>query len=305
MDRAPHQFSFSSRIVGLCALGALIALNSCSSTQKKTTSQDLPGVEAPAVPAYGPSEAMGPPAPDASTGAAPLEPMVNVGPQPLRSKSLVLVLGPGMAQGMSYIGAIRALSDAKIPIGSVLGTEMGGVVGALYALHGSANSLEWSMLRLKDEVLKKNPSDLLSRVLNKNRASEKLEAELTRAFGQKDLIQMRLPLRLSLQPKESSAPQLMDHGAVVPMLLETYQPVPPRVSQSLAQMLVDEAVKLSAGPVLVLQTGEPTVNGGDLLISIPMKGIGPEDFSRRTESIFQGKKAVQAKLPEIRRLLSP
>ena len=48
-------------------------------------------------------------------------------------RPIVLVLGPGMARGFAFAGVLRALNEAKIPIGAVIGTEMGALVSALYA----------------------------------------------------------------------------------------------------------------------------------------------------------------------------
>jgi lysophospholipid hydrolase len=54
----------------------------------------------------------------------------------LCGKSIGVVLGGGGARGLSHIGALRALSDAGIPIDMVGGTSIGSLIGGLYAREG-------------------------------------------------------------------------------------------------------------------------------------------------------------------------
>jgi len=47
-------------------------------------------------------------------------------------KSVTLVLGSGGARGLSFVGCIEALLERKIRIGRIVGSSMGGVIGAMY-----------------------------------------------------------------------------------------------------------------------------------------------------------------------------
>lgn len=49
------------------------------------------------------------------------------------STKVGLVLSGGGAKGISYIGALRVLEANEIPIDYVVGTSIGGVIGAFYA----------------------------------------------------------------------------------------------------------------------------------------------------------------------------
>ena len=62
-----------------------------------------------------------------------------------------LVLSGGAAKGLAHVGAIRAIEAAGVPVDVVAGTSMGAVVGGLYAVGYSADSLE-AVVRGQDWV---------------------------------------------------------------------------------------------------------------------------------------------------------
>jgi NTE family protein len=65
---------------------------------------------------------------------------------------LCLILGPGMAKAMAEASVLEAIHKAKLPVHCVVGTEMGAVVGALFASSGgSTNNLQWQLFKLNKE----------------------------------------------------------------------------------------------------------------------------------------------------------
>ena len=48
--------------------------------------------------------------------------------------TLTLALGGGAARGLAHLGALRVLEEERIPIERIVGTSMGAVIGAMYAL---------------------------------------------------------------------------------------------------------------------------------------------------------------------------
>ena len=56
--------------------------------------------------------------------------------------TVALVLSGGGAKGASHIGVIKRIEELGIPVDMVLGTSMGGLVGALYALDYSPAQLD-------------------------------------------------------------------------------------------------------------------------------------------------------------------
>lgn len=51
-----------------------------------------------------------------------------------RPKKIALVLGGGSARGLAHIGILKVLERERIPIDIIVGTSMGALVGAAYAL---------------------------------------------------------------------------------------------------------------------------------------------------------------------------
>jgi len=70
-------------------------------------------------------------------------------------KKISLVLGSGSAKGYAHIGVLKALEENKIPIKKIIGTSMGALIGALYALHPDAK-------RVEEKILKYQLKDLIS-----------------------------------------------------------------------------------------------------------------------------------------------
>jgi hypothetical protein len=139
------------------------------------------------------------PSPDLKTEAPP-----SYGPAPVITKSVVLVLGPGEAKAFAEAGVIRVLSDAKIQIAGVYGVELGGLVGALYALDGSVNHLEWELMHFKDDQLVASES-ALDRFMKRRPDASALEESLKKAFGDRDVSKTTIPLKLVVQPQYAQA----------------------------------------------------------------------------------------------------
>ena len=63
-------------------------------------------------------------------------------PTPAEEQGWTLVLSSGGARGFAHLGVIEVLEEERIPIERVIGSEMGAVVGGLYALGLSAEEVE-------------------------------------------------------------------------------------------------------------------------------------------------------------------
>src|SRR5215208_3411693 len=66
----------------------------------------------------------------------PLAPADDVPPR------VALVLGGGGARGFAYVGVIRVLEEAGVPVELIVGSSVGSLVGALYARGASRHVLE-------------------------------------------------------------------------------------------------------------------------------------------------------------------
>jgi len=69
----------------------------------------------------------------------------------------VLVLGGGAMRGMAHIGVIRALIEARVQVDAIVGTSIGALIGARWAMGASIEELEEDALGVTEQaVLKRN-----------------------------------------------------------------------------------------------------------------------------------------------------
>ncbi|HWG35837.1 MAG TPA: patatin-like phospholipase family protein, partial [Gemmatimonadaceae bacterium] len=69
----------------------------------------------------------------------------------------VLVLGGGAMRGMAHIGVIRALIEARVQVDAIVGTSIGALIGARWAMGASIDELEADALGVTEQaVLKRN-----------------------------------------------------------------------------------------------------------------------------------------------------
>ena len=257
----------------------------------------------------GPPEPMGPPIPP---------PPEQFGPELPKQRSVVLVLGPGMARGFAHAGAIRALHEAKIPIGAVLGTEIGSLMAGLYALNQNINQFDWMLMRFKREIFTTRRS-VFTKVFDKA-GRLPIDRELDRAFGKKEFQDVPLPFRAAIEFKNSGLAVVAERGKLVeairaaiaaPGMLD-----PAMWDGALAQsaerskpFLIEEGHDLHLGPVILIDVSPDNfsrsadLKNADLVIVPDLAGISIADFDKATEISYRGKSAILAKLAEIKRLL--
>lgn len=288
----------------------------CGTAKKSTDTPEGDG-NSPVVEPYGPTLPPGNPTSGEGSPPAPEKQLVY-GPEKIQVRPLILVLGPGMARGFAHVGVIRALHEARFPIGGIIGTEMGALIGALYALEGNINHLEWGLTRFFKEEVFKTKSGLLPKFFDRERRAAKIEADLKQVFGEKDLRSAKIPLWILLKTKSSSSPAMVSDGPLRVLVRGAlgggalYEPVSWNGTQieSVAaerSFPLEEIRSFTAGAIVSVDVSglsqESAANmaaGADVLIQPDLSGIGLEDFHRKTEAAFRGKKAVLEKLSELR-----
>ena len=62
---------------------------------------------------------------------------------------IALVLGGGSARGLAHIGVLKVLHKAKIPVDLIVGTSIGALVGATYALGIPIKKIEQRALKIR------------------------------------------------------------------------------------------------------------------------------------------------------------
>ncbi|MFN8415163.1 MAG: patatin-like phospholipase family protein [Cytophagaceae bacterium] len=71
-----------------------------------------------------------------------------------------LTLSGGGARGLAHIGLLKAIDSSGLKIDYITGTSMGSIIGSLYAIGYSADSIEKIARKLNWEVLLSNNADL-------------------------------------------------------------------------------------------------------------------------------------------------
>ena len=305
------QFDLTSQFRSFAFSGLLVLMLSCSSASKK---QQVGGPVQGPQELQGPTEPYGPSQAPMSSGAdGQLSP--GYGPDPIRLRPLVLVLGPGGAKGFAHVGVIRALRESKIPIGAVLGTEMGALIGSTYALGGNVNQMDFALQRFNEESFRRDPGGLARLV-----GGYPMENALKRVFGAQDISKFKVATRVTVEMIDSGQPGLIDSGAATTVLraamsetgflggeTKLNQFARARSARETRPFPVLEAKALGIGPVVAIDLGgapattQFQLSDADLVLRPNLSHINAEDFSKRTEAIYAGKKLVRDNLREIRR----
>ena len=264
-----------------------------------------------------PPEVFGPPVP---MGTPPI-----YGPRIPEVHPITLVLGPGLARGFAYIGVFRALHEAKIPIGAVFGTEMGGLIGALYCVSKTVNQFEWSLLKFKEDVFVEQPS-LLSRLQGTQLEDKGLVTLLRQTFKNKDLKELNIPMRIGVQSKSNGTLLIIDQGNTAqavraalsyPPLFTSVKWPPGQAGTEVTSVdnshsfLISQARLIGGGPIVVidvtpasaLNPQKEELKSADLVIRPELDGISSMSFNRKVDAAFRGQKAVFEHLAELKSLV--
>ncbi|MGK5087223.1 patatin-like phospholipase family protein [Bdellovibrionota bacterium FG-2] len=275
-------------------------LSACATTKRNAQHHEDTGVAqanisaqptaSPLPQPFGPPEAFGPPEPAITSSPTPEN---TYGPQPPSVRPIVLVLGPGAARGFASAGVIKALQEEKIPIGMIVGVEVGALIGALYATDGNINHFEWALIKFKADLFHKEEG-LVSSLFETKSKSKRFEGALAAIFGTKDLSQFKIPMKLALQPKSDQPAAVIDHGAAVPNLICALGPL----SKSRCALVELNAVlgnirEGAEGPIVYVNLSDMAIDASvDLILKPDLIGIGKDDFEKRNEAVFDGKKVV-------------
>ena len=122
-------------------------------------------------------------------------------------KKIALVLGGGAARGIAHIGALKVLKRHKIPIDMVVGTSIGSIVGAVYALGIPLKNLE-------KVALKTGWQDLADFALSKTGFLEgkNLERVIREAIEEKGFSDLKMPLAIVTTDIESGEEFVITSG---------------------------------------------------------------------------------------------
>lgn len=130
------------------------------------------------------------------------------------SARIGLVLGGGGSRGLAHIGVLQVLLREGIPIDLVVGTSMGGIVGALYA----AGLLPDQIIE-KVRALPGSQWVTLNHLFSARARQHTLEAWLQANLPAETFADLRLPLTLVAVDVVEGEEVIIDEGPLIPALL--------------------------------------------------------------------------------------
>jgi NTE family protein len=280
-----------------------------------------------------------PPVTVPQTAAVQVQP-VPLGPPP--KPRIALVLGGGAARGFAHVGVIRALEQEKIPIDMVVGTSVGGLIGAIYAADVSSFDLEWTAFQLeKDDLF---DFGVLNAVTGMGFAKgDKLEAWVKSHIKTTNIENMKIPFAAVATDLNWGYKVVLDRGSVARAIRASaaipgvFQPV-----QHQGKILVDGGVvdnipisvakakgadiviavdisanigntnitnlvgvTLQATNIMFALNVEQSKKGADILITpMGIGDIGMLDFTQKKRCMQAGIQATQAAIPNIRKAIN-
>ncbi|HVU56193.1 MAG TPA: patatin-like phospholipase family protein [Puia sp.] len=98
--------------------------------------------------------------------------------QPGQRPRIGLTLSGGGAKGLAHIGILKAIDSAGLKIDYITGTSMGSIIGALYAIGYSADSIEKITRRIDWDLLLSNQSTMRSMIMEEKDEYGKYDVEL-------------------------------------------------------------------------------------------------------------------------------
>ena len=254
-----------------------------------------------------------------------------------KKRGVVLVLGGGSARGLAHIGVLKVLEREKIPIRRIVGTSMGALIGAAYSVGVPIKKLEeiahrFSWRTIFDPTLPR--IGLL--------AGKKMEKIVTELTENKNFSDCRIPLAIVATDIEKNERIVFQKGNLQKIICAScswpgiFNPVridgrllvdggiknsvPTRVARSLDpgyMIAVDVGFCVKEGKIdnifqMLLQSfqimGEELNRYqsriSDTLIKVDLGQIDQAAFNKSREAIAKGEKATEAKMGQIKRMLS-
>ncbi|MFH1776287.1 MAG: patatin-like phospholipase family protein [Candidatus Omnitrophota bacterium] len=254
----------------------------------------------------------------------------------MSKKKIALVLGGGAARGLAHIGVIKILKRENIIIDLIVGTSIGSLIGASYALdlplvevEKKANKLKWQDLL-----------DLTVPVMGINKG-ERLEQVIRKSLHDKDFKDLKIPLAVVALDIEKGEEVIFQSGQLSKAIRASCSIVgifnPVRIG---GRLLVDGGYKrpvpveiaknLEADFIIAVDIGFYIMKGritnvaqvifqaleiqgqeldryessqADITISPNLQEFDQMSFNHAREIIKRGEIAAESAMPEIKRQL--
>lgn len=334
---------FAKKIILVTLLA--LSLSGCAAIKERQASQEqnevydgVPVEEKTVDQQMAEGDPYGPPASDAPApsaevaGPPPPPPGSEIPPPAAEAAKLCLLLGPGMAKALAEAAVLEAIKKAQIPVHCVVGTEMGAVVGALYAYaNGSTNTMQWQLFKFtKDNYLN---FPVLS-LRDPKSSGKKLHDFLRGIFRDKKIEELPVPFATAALDSDRDSLVFFERGEVadalsatlaIPGIFEAWKvgsvsyvtgavssPAPIELARKLGGnffVLIDVTADNSGAkagarfqkafsPVrnlMKLQKKEAS-----FVIEVKAGAISYDDFDRQGEILAAGGRAAEKSVPELK-----
>jgi NTE family protein len=249
-------------------------------------------------------------------------------------KKTILVLGGGSARAIAHVGVLKILQRESIPIDMIIGTSMGAVVGATYALGISTAKMEERACRF-------SANDLLDPVIPSMGLlkGDKLEASIRDTLEGKGFGDCRIPLAVVTTDIENGDEVVYQNGDLIKIIRAScswpgiFNPVkidgrllvdggiknsvPTKVAKNLGcdyMIAVDVGFCVRSGKIenafqMILQSFQITghelnryqAQEADIVIEVDLGDLNQTEFERSAEAIAKGEGAALAKISRIKK----
>jgi len=249
-------------------------------------------------------------------------------------RKVTLVLGGGSARGIAHIGVLKVLERERIPIDRVVGTSMGGLIGAAYAVGVPVKDMEehaynFNFKKLLDPTLPK--IGLL--------AGDKLEILIKELIAHRNFEDCRIPLAIVTTDIETGEEIVYQKGNLTKIIRAScswpgiFNPVridgrllsdggiknsvPTKIAKALGAdylLAVDAGFCVKRGRItnifqMILQsfqiTGEELNKyqslGADFTIKVDLGDIDQSGFERAREAIVKGYHAAEESIGSLKK----
>ena len=268
----------------------------------------------------------------------PAPPAAAVAPPPKKEPKIALVLGGGAAKGFAHVGVIRVLEQEKIPIGMIVGTSVGSLIGGMYAANPDSFQLEWLAFKIdRNDILD------FSIVYSKFGPVQgaRLESFLEQNVKVKKIEETKIPFCPVATDLNTGETVTLDRGSLakaihassaipgvfVPVQFDNRTLVDGGVTDNVAcdiakakgadiviavnlskdvkNYQIDSLVDIMAQSVSIMmhRSTKEKLGAGDVVIEPDTKGISMFDFSQKKQLMEEGMKSARAAIPRIKDLI--
>jgi len=192
-----------------------------------------------------------------------------------RSRKACLVLGGGSARGMAHIGILKVFEREKIPISAVVGTSMGALIGAAYAIGVPTAEMEEKALKFTANMLMDLTMPKMGLL-----AGDKLETAIKDIIGHGTFKDCKIPIHIVTTDIEKGEEIVYNDGDLIKIIRAScswpgiFNPI-----KMDGRLLVDGGIKNSV-PTKIAKS----IDGLDYMIAVDVGFCVKED---KITNIFQ------------------